>query len=42
MKEESFFGPQIKHLFEDQDVSKKLNFTEKRTWKTFEKSAETF
>jgi hypothetical protein len=35
-KEGIFFGPQIKQILEEQTFSVKLNFTERRTWKTFE------
>jgi hypothetical protein len=42
MKEESYFDPKIAQLKDDQDFSTKLNSTQRRTWKAFEKSAETF
>ena len=36
MKERIFFGPQITRIFEDQDFSTKLNYTERRAWKASE------
>jgi len=35
-KEGIFVGPQTKQIFEDQTLSTKLNFTERRAWKAFE------
>jgi hypothetical protein len=37
MKEGIFYGPQIKPLFQGQDFSKKINFTERRAWRAFVK-----
>jgi hypothetical protein len=41
-KEGIFFGPQIEELFEDQDFSTKLNYTERRAWKEFGKLCRNF
>jgi hypothetical protein len=35
MKGGIFVGPQVTQLFEDQDFSTKLNYTERRAWKAF-------
>jgi hypothetical protein len=37
MKTENFFALQIKQTLEDQNFSTKLNSTERRAWKAFEK-----
>jgi hypothetical protein len=36
MKEGIFVGSQTKQIFEDQTLSTKLNFTERRAWKACE------
>ena len=42
MKEGVSVGPQITQLFQEQYFGTMLNSTERRGWKAFEKSAETF
>ena len=42
MKEGVSVGPPITQLFEDQYFVTMINSTERRAWKAFEKSAETF
>ena len=42
MKEGIFVGPQITQLFEDQDFSTKLNYTDKRAWMAFENVCRNF
>jgi hypothetical protein len=42
MKEGSFVGSQIIHLFEDHDFSTKLNATERRAWRHLKTSAPSF
>ena len=37
-----FVGPQVTQIFEDQDISIKLNSTDRRGWKAFENVCRNF
>jgi len=41
-KDGIFVGPQITQIFKDQDISTKLNSTNRRGWKAFEKVCSNF